>query len=52
MAVTIEKDKKGKCYIVGHKRCGYHEQIWLTPDELSELFQILHKAYEIGKEKV
>ena len=52
MAVKIEKDKKGACYIISHKRCGYHEQIFLTPDELAELYQILSKAYEIGLELV
>lgn len=52
MAVKIEKDRKGACYIISHKRCGYHEQIFLTPDELAELYQILSKAYEIGLKKV
>ena len=52
MSVKIEKDKKGACYIISHKRCGYHEQIFLTPDELAELHQILSKAYEIGLELV
>lgn len=36
--VEVTKDKKGKCWIVGHKRCGYHEQIFLTDEELAELY--------------
>ena len=35
--VEVTKDKKGSCTIVSHLRCGYHEQIWLTTDELREL---------------
>ena len=39
--MKIEKDKKGKCWIVSHKREGYHEQIWLTEEELAELYFML-----------
>ena len=35
--VSVEKDKKGNTHIVSHKRCGYHECIWLTIDEMIEL---------------
>lgn len=39
--MTVEKDKKGACWIVSHKRAGYHEQIFLTDEELAELYTIL-----------
>lgn len=35
--VSVEKDKKGGAYIVTHLRCGFHECIWLTQQELKEL---------------
>ena len=35
--LQLEKDKKGKCYILSHKRCGITECIWLTSDELQQL---------------
>ena len=35
--VSLEKDKKGSAYIVSHLRCEYHEQIWLSRDELRQL---------------
>ena len=35
--VDVEKDKKGGAYIVSHLRCGYHECIWISKDELREL---------------
>ena len=35
--VSVEKDRKGGAYIVSHLRSGYHEQIWLTVDELKAL---------------
>lgn len=38
MMVEITKDKKGKCWIVSHKRCGCHEQIFLTPEGLADLY--------------
>lgn len=37
MEVTVSKDKKGQAFVVQHVRCGYHECIWLTIDELREL---------------
>ena len=43
MAVEVEKDKKGGAYIVSHLRCGYHECIWLSKEELSELRDNLNK---------
>ena len=39
--MKIEKDKKGKCWIVSHERAGYHEQIWLTEEEIAELYNML-----------
>lgn len=41
--VDIEKDKKGGAYIVSHLRCGYHECIWISKDELRELRDNLNK---------
>ena len=41
--VTIDKDKKGGAYIVSHLRCGYHECIWLTDDELKQLRDSLNE---------
>ena len=38
MMVSVEKDKKGSTWIVSHVRCGFHEQIWLTDEELAELY--------------
>lgn len=35
--VSVERERKGSTMIIGHLRCGYHEQIWLTDDELREL---------------
>lgn len=40
--VSVEKDKKGSCMVVSHLRSGYHEQIWLTADELRELRDTLN----------
>lgn len=48
MAVKVEKDKKGACYIISHKRCGYHEHIFLTPEEMIELHQELGKVLVYG----
>lgn len=42
--VIIKKDKKGSAYIVEHIRCGYHECIFLTKDELVDLNIQLRKA--------
>ena len=39
--VSVEMDKKGGAYIVSHMRCGYHECIWLTEDELRDLHKEL-----------
>jgi hypothetical protein len=39
--MKVEKDKKGPCWIISHKRSGYHEQIWLTDEELAELYFML-----------
>ena len=44
MGVTIEKDRKGSCWIVSHLRCGYHEQIMFTEGEIVELY---HKLKQI-----
>lgn len=30
----IEKDKKGDCWIISHKRCGVTEQLFVTIEEL------------------
>ena len=35
--ISVEKDKKGSATIVSHLRCGYHECIWLSTEELREL---------------
>lgn len=32
--LQLNKDKKGKCYVLSHKRCGITECIWLTDGEL------------------
>lgn len=39
--VKVEKDSKGPCWCISHLRSGYHEQIFLTEDELRELSDIL-----------
>ena len=39
--LQVKKDKKGDCYILSHKRCGYTECIWLTPQEIEQLRQML-----------
>lgn len=39
--VQITKDKKGKCYIVSHKRCGITESLFLTKEELYEVANIV-----------
>ena len=38
MSVVVRKDRKGPCYEVGHERAGYWESIFLTVDELRDLF--------------
>lgn len=35
--VSVTKDKKGNAFVLQHVRCGYHECIFLTPEELVEL---------------
>lgn len=44
--VEVSKDKKGKAYIVTHKRAGFHECIWLTMDELKELHEAIEKVFD------
>ena len=39
--LQLNKDKKGKAYILSHKRCGITECIWLTTDELQQLKEML-----------
>ena len=39
--LQLNKDKKGKAYILSHKRCGITECIWLTADELQLLKKML-----------
>ena len=39
--LQLTKDKKGKTYILSHKRCGFTECIWLTADELEQLKKML-----------
>lgn len=40
--VTVNKDRKGRCWYVSHKRCGITEGIFLTPEEMLELKDILN----------
>lgn len=46
--MTIEKDRKGKCYIIDHVRGGYHECIWLTVEEMKELKERLDEVLIYG----
>lgn len=41
MDVTVTKDKKGSAYIVRNKRCGCHECIFLSYEEIKELKKLL-----------
>lgn len=41
--VKIEKDKKGKCFILSHKCCGVTECLFLTQEELTELKHLLYE---------
>ena len=41
--VQVVKDKKGACYIVSHKRCGFTESLFLTKDELLEVADFVNK---------
>lgn len=43
MTVSVTKDKKGSAYVVQNVRCGCHECIFLTYDELIELRNILNE---------
>ena len=47
MDVRVTKDRKGSAYIVSHKRCGITECVFLTADELRELYEILRKNADI-----
>lgn len=44
--VQIIKDKKGACYILSHKRCGFTECIFLTKEELLEVSDLIKKNIE------
>ena len=39
--LKLTRDKKGKAFILSHKRCGITECIWLTEDELRQLKKML-----------
>ena len=39
--VSLDRDRKGSCWILSHKRCGITESIFLTEEEISELHKIL-----------
>ena len=39
--VAVYKDKKGSAFMVQHVRCGCHECIFLTYEELQELKKLL-----------
>ena len=41
--MEVTKDRKGSCWVVSHLRYGYHEQIFLTEEELVELYHELKK---------
>lgn len=43
MDVSVKKDRKGRCWFVSHRRCGCMEGIFLTPEELNELRQLLNE---------
>lgn len=44
--MELSKDGKGSCYILSHERCGYHESIFVTLDELRELQSLLFREFE------
>lgn len=46
--VSVEKDSKGGAWIVSHIRCGYHECIWLSQEELRELREELDRLDNTG----
>lgn len=35
--MKLERDRKGRCWVVSHRRCGVTEYLFLTPEELQEL---------------
>lgn len=39
--IELVRDKKGDAWVLGHKRCGYHECIFLTDAELVLLRECL-----------
>ena len=41
--MTVEKDKKGPCWVISHERDGYHEEIFVTEVELVDLFFTIKK---------
>lgn len=43
MEVSLKKDKKGSCWIISHKRCGFTECLFMTKAEL------IHLAVELKK---
>ena len=43
MDVSVTKDKKGNAFVVQHVRCGCHECIFLTYEELKELKTLLEE---------
>ena len=47
MDLELKRDRKGPCWVLSHTRGGYHEQIWLTDEELVELSMILNKKTDI-----
>ena len=44
--MEIERDRKGSCWILSHKRSGYYECIFVTVGELKELVEKI-KALDI-----
>ena len=44
--MELSKDRKGSCYVLSHERCGYHESIFVTLDELRELQLLLFREFE------
>lgn len=41
--ISLVKDRKGPCWILGNKRCGITQTIFLTPDEITELREKLNE---------
>lgn len=42
--LRIDRDKKGRGFILSHKRCGFTECVWLDEDEMLELGMLVRKA--------